>query len=152
MVKFRKMEKEDIQLVLSLGLTSLHDGGSFASLIESYDSLDHNTYKFYVAEKDGFVIGHLSIMVTLDCADILFLFVQETERKNGVASYMLRQLEKTLEFNKVPKMMLEVRKSNLVAQRTYVTNGFLMETIRYNYYSNGEDAYIMLKKVGGSYW
>ncbi len=151
MVKFRKMEKEDIQLVLSLGLTSLRDGDSFASLIESYDSLDHNLYKFYVAEKDGFVIAHMSIMVTVDCADILFFYVQENERQNGVASYMLRKLEKTLEVNEVPKMMLEVRKSNLVAQRTYVTNGFLMETIRYGYYKNGEDAYIMSKKVGGSY-
>ncbi len=142
------MQESDIPVVLSIGLTALSDSDSFVSFIEDYPTMDHQTYKCFVAVKDDFVIGHMSVMVTPDCADILFFYVQENERQNGVGSYMLRMLEKALKANEVPKIMLEVRKSNLVAQRTYVTNGFLLEVIREGYYKNGEDAYIMYKKVG----
>ena len=44
---------------------------------------------------------------------------------------------------------LEVRISNLSAQRLYEKYGFKIAGTRKNYYAdNGEDAYIMIKEMG----
>ncbi len=151
MVKFREMKPEEMKYVLSLGLASMSDSGAFVSLMDDYKNLDKKSFKFYVACEDDEIIGHISFSVTPDFADILFLFVVNERRQQGVATFMIKNLDKLLEHNNIKKILLEVRKSNILGQRTYVTNGFLVEDIRKGYYDNGEDAYVMSKKVGRSY-
>ena len=43
--------------------------------------------------------------------------------------------------------MLEVRKSNISAQKLYEKNGFKKISVRKNYYDNIEDAFIYLKAL-----
>ena len=42
-------------------------------------------------------------------------------------------------------MTLEVRVSNSVAIKFYEKHGFVKHSIRKNYYSNGEDAILMIR-------
>ncbi len=151
MVKFREMKPEEMKLVLSLGLANMPDSRGFATHMDDYKKLDKDTYKFYVAHEDDQIVGHIAFSVTPDFADILFLFVVSEHRQKGIASFMLQTFDKLLEHNGVKKIMLEVRKGNILGQRTYVTNGFLVQDIRKGYYDNGEDAYVMTKKVGKTY-
>lgn len=46
---------------------------------------------------------------------------------------------------------LEVRENNTAAIHLYEKNGFMEVTKRKGYYSNGEDAYLMIKVLGGNY-
>ena len=47
----------------------------------------------------------------------------------------------------VDVISLEVRKSNVKAQILYEKYGFMKEQVRKQYYSDGEDAYLMVKTM-----
>jgi ribosomal-protein-alanine N-acetyltransferase len=70
-------------------------------------------------------------------------------RRQGVGNFMLDILKKRMSLFGIASILLEVRKSNKVAQDFYRENGFNELSIRKDYYQtkNGrEDAIIMCLK------
>lgn len=76
--------------------------------------------------------------------DLDEIFVEENERKNGIGSALLdRFICDTGGVEK--KIFLEVRKSNIIAIGLYKKFGFVKISERKKYYTDGEDAIVMLK-------
>ena len=101
---------------------------------------------FLVAEEDGEVVGFLTtIAVSLIEVKILSLAVDSRRQNKGFASMLLRSLFQVLRTKGVLRLLLEVRLSNVVAQRLYLSLGFILVKVICAYYQDGEDAYLMEK-------
>ena len=87
---------------------------------------------------------HAHFMVVDGDCHITNLAVSPDFRRLGVAKYMLAKSLDQMKILGGRKVFLEVRASNIAAQKLYREFGFRINNIRKKYYSdNGEDAYIL---------
>lgn len=101
---------------------------------------------FLVAEQNGYVVGFLiTVFMSLFEVKILSIAVDRCYQNRGIASMLLVSLFEILRSRGVPKLLLEVRLSNIRAQKLYLSLGFDLVKIIYAYYQDGEDAYLMEK-------
>jgi ribosomal-protein-alanine N-acetyltransferase len=101
---------------------------------------------FLVAEKDGDVVGFLTTIATsLFDVKILSLAIDRRYQNKGFASMLMQSLFEVLRTKGVLRILLEVRLSNLLAQRLYLSLGFNLVKVISSYYQDGEDAYLMEK-------
>lgn len=90
------------------------------------------------------IIGYGGLWMMVDEAHISTLAVAPAYRRRGVGELLLLALIEEAEQRGAAAITLEVRVSNLPAQRLYEKYGFTVQGRRVRYYSdNGEDAYIM---------
>jgi ribosomal-protein-alanine N-acetyltransferase len=88
--------------------------------------------------------GFLEYNLSSPEIDIVDVFVEETHRKQGIASKLLSEL-----MAKYPEhvIFLEVRQSNIPAINLYLKFGFEQFSVRKKYYTNPtEDAYALRVK------
>lgn len=107
--------------------------------------LDHNrTAVYVVARQDEAAVGYAGMWVVMDEAHITTIAVDPPLRGLGIGERLLiglidRAIERGARW-----IQLEVRQSNMVAQRLYHKYGFREVGIRRHYYSDsGEDAVVM---------
>lgn len=90
------------------------------------------------------VIGYGGFWMMVDEAHISTLAVAPSHRRRGVGELLLLTMIEEAQQRGAATVTLEVRVSNLPAQRLYEKYGFTVQGRRVRYYSdNGEDAYIM---------
>ena len=95
------------------------------------------------------IVGFCIANKVLDECHLQNISVIENMRRQGVGNFMLDILKKRMNLSGMETILLEVRKSNKVAQDFYRGNGFQELSIRKDYYQtkNGrEDAIIMCLK------
>jgi ribosomal protein S18 acetylase RimI-like enzyme len=78
------------------------------------------------------------------CGWITTLCVHHAYRKQGIAQGLLKQCEEALNMNTI---RLSVRRSNTDALRLYDRAGYYHHTVWKKYYSGGEDALVLEKKL-----
>ena len=103
-----------------------------------------------IAESEGEIIGFIDYLITFNSSTIMQVAVTEKYRKNGVATQLLSEMEKSFPKNVddvVETITLEVRESNKAAKALYLKNGYEVVTIKKNYYKDGENAIYMLKRL-----
>jgi ribosomal-protein-alanine N-acetyltransferase len=107
--------------------------------------LTQNKNAYYIVAKEGGrIVGYAGLWLSLDEAHITTFAVLPAYRRRKIGERMLVAL-----FDRAAKLgaewlTLEVRASNLPAQRLYEKYGFRPAGIRRRYYSdNNEDAIIM---------
>lgn len=106
----------------------------------------NNLARYICARLDGQIIGYGGMWVIFEEAHITNIAVLPEFRRCGIGKFILKELIQIAKKNNVTTMTLEVRKSNIVAQKLYKFYGFECCGIRKAYYSdNGEDAIIMWK-------
>jgi ribosomal-protein-alanine N-acetyltransferase len=94
------------------------------------------------------LIGYLIAHVVLDEAHIVSLGLDPEWRGKGGGSFLLADFLRIARLENIAVITLEVRASNVVAQRLYQRAGFQAVGIRRHYYSNdGEDAITMRYEV-----
>lgn len=81
-----------------------------------------------------------------ETADIIELIVQEEYRGRNIATCLLDYMISDLN-DSVKLITLEVRKSNKIAIQLYQKFGFQIVHIRKRYYGDGEDAYLMGRRL-----
>ncbi len=96
-----------------------------------------------VALEGGRVSGYINIWYVYDEADVINVAVREDSRKRGTGRKLMLEAIARLIDKGITDIYLEVRVSNLPAQRLYSSLGFATIGVRRKYYSNGEDAYNM---------
>jgi ribosomal-protein-alanine N-acetyltransferase len=110
-------------------------------------------YEYYprttlVAEIDGRVVGFaLGFKHTPLEGRIFWLAVRPGHQSQGIGRRLLNSLLRTFRFMGALSATLEVRISNKKAQSLYSSMGFDMVTIYPGYYSNGEPAIIMKRRL-----
>jgi ribosomal protein S18 acetylase RimI-like enzyme len=90
----------------------------------------------------GFISGERRVHEK--CGWITILCVDPAYRKRGIAQGLLRQCEIQIKMNTI---RLSVRRSNTDALRLYDQAGYHSHTVWKKYYSGGEDALVLEKKL-----
>ncbi len=109
--------------------------------------LDNKIARYIVAEKNGVVCGYGSIWNICGEADIIDIAVHPDFRHQGIAQGILVRLIDLCRSENCSKINLEVRESNIPAQRLYEKNGFKVSGKRKKYYENSETAILMTKEL-----
>ena len=97
-----------------------------------------------LAEIDGQIVGYVLFWLLPGAIDIHNIAVHVDYRRRGIARLLLGKVLAEARNHASLRVMLEVRKSNLPAQKLYQSLGFLTTGVRKGYYSDdGEDALAM---------
>ena len=99
----------------------------------------------YIAAVDnGKIIGYSGFRYVLDEGHITTLAVQKKSRKKGIGTKLIAQLIEDAKKHGLKKLFLEVRQSNVPAQKIYKKLGFKVLDRRREYYQHPvEDALVM---------
>ena len=88
------------------------------------------------------VLGYLEISLVDGVLDIMNLFVNEEDRRKGIATELMNKMIQEENYSRI---MLEVNENNDSAIRLYNKLGFKEISLRDRYY--GEDTAIIMEKV-----
>ncbi|MGL4774496.1 MAG: ribosomal protein S18-alanine N-acetyltransferase [Clostridium sp.] len=103
--------------------------------------------KYVVGLIDNQVVGFAGVWMIIDEGHITNIAVSPNFRGQKIATKLLAGLIEQAENWGCYAITLEVRKSNIIAQKLYESAGFVNEGIRKGYYEdNKEDAIIMWKR------
>ncbi|MFD3158226.1 ribosomal protein S18-alanine N-acetyltransferase [Haloimpatiens sp. FM7330] len=106
--------------------------------------LQNNFAYYIIAIKDNMVVGYAGIWIIVGEAHIISIAVHPEYRSMGIGNLLMDGIFGICKKNSVYGITLEVRESNLNAQKLYEKYGFIKEGIRKFYYANNrEDAIIM---------
>jgi ribosomal-protein-alanine N-acetyltransferase len=106
-----------------------------------YSDLLKNPFAYYfVYEDNNKIVGYINCWVS-ENTEILNFCVEKEYQKRGIGNLLFAEVEKIASG----VMTLEVRVSNLNAINFYTKRGFNKALIRKGYYSNGEDAILMVR-------
>ena len=95
----------------------------------------------------NFVIGICVFQVVLDEAQINYFVIHQNFRNRGLGSHLMSYLIKKCENLNLKKLLLEVSRSNIIAEKFYSRFDFFTVGIRKNYYKDGSDAVLKEKKL-----
>ena len=102
-----------------------------------------------IMEIDSNIIGSMIILLRRNIlnARIYSLNVHPEHRRKGVASSLMDTAFGLLEEKGYKKITLEVGVTNHVAQKLYLSKGFIVDKKLSNYYSNSDDALHLTRKL-----
>lgn len=113
------------------------------------EELTTNKFAIYIVAKiEEQVVGYAGMWQIIDEGHITNIAVHPDFRGKKIATQMVSYLIDYSKENGISKLTLEVRKSNIGAQKLYENFGFEEAGFRKRYYAdNQEDALIMWKVV-----
>lgn len=142
----RKMDISDVPFVYEEEIRIF--GKSLGEKTLYYEILYNPLSRYFIAQIDGKRVGYVGSWLTIPNAEILNLFVLEPYRGQGIGKRLVAEVIKVCREQYVDHLTLEVRKSNEHAIRLYHDLGFKSVTTRIKYYEDGEDALLMMRKIG----
>ena len=138
----REMTYNDIASVADVDRAAFSDAWKDDSFA---DELKKDYSHYFVAETDGEIMSYAGIWCIYETAELIRIATSPNHQKKGVAKELMQAILECAKNCGCERMMLEVRKSNIPAQKLYMKFGFNEISIRKGYY-NGEDAVIMEAK------
>jgi len=97
-----------------------------------------------LGEIGGQILGYVLFWLLPGEIDIHNIAVHTGYRRHGIARLLLQQVIGEARGRSLARVTLEVRRSNIAAQRLYESLGFVTVGLRRGYYSDdGEDALAM---------
>jgi [ribosomal protein S18]-alanine N-acetyltransferase len=141
-VTFRMMRLEDIPTICEIEIESFSSPWSEAAFV---NELTQNHFAQYVVmEHEERIVGYGGMWIIIDEAHVTNIAVRAAYRGRKLGERLLAELAMKAYRLGAQRMTLEVRVSNIVAQRLYGKFGFRGVGVRRGYYSdNNEDALIM---------
>jgi len=103
------------------------------------DCFSSNNYLIYKLVSNNQIVSYIILLKAVDEYEILKICTSSEYRKQGYAGMLLKLV---IEKERINKLFLEVRESNIVAQKFYQANNFKIIGKRTKYYGN-EDAILM---------
>jgi [ribosomal protein S18]-alanine N-acetyltransferase len=144
-VTFRPITTADLEEVMLIERASFHypwSPGFFRQEMQVACA------RSILAEIEGQIVGYILFWLLPGAIDIHNIAVHIDYRRRGIARLLLSKVVSEAQRQSVIRVMLEVRRSNLAAQKLYECFGFLSTGVRKGYYSdNGEDALAMTLEV-----
>ena len=151
----RPFMPKDLKKVMSINRICLPENYSpyfFIDLYEKYPST------FIVAEADQKVIGYIMCRIERGFtsfggfgiskkAHVVSIAVLPEYQKRGVGTTLMNEAMNNMPLYKAKECYLEVRVSNTPAVNMYKSLGFQIARKTGAYYADGEDAYMMAKKL-----
>lgn len=110
-----------------------------------YELIENQFSKTLILIENDSLIGYCNYWVIFDQGEINKICIEESYRKQGLATKLLDKAFDDFQKNECLSVSLEVRVSNVPAQKLYEKYGFMKVVVKEKYYSDGEDAYYMIK-------
>ena len=133
------MRESDLRAVMEIERCSFADPWS-----ESAFRQEMKCSHVLVARHNRVSVAFIIFWIVLDEVHIANFAVSPAYRRRGVGKYLLARSLMYLRRQGGRKVSLEVRVSNIPAQKLYRQFGFQVAAIRRKYYlNNGEDAYVL---------
>jgi ribosomal-protein-alanine N-acetyltransferase len=155
-ITLRKFEPDDLKQVVSINERCLPENYPDQFFMGLYY---HAPDAFYVAENDGEIVGYIMCRVERGISGfgrmpvkkghIVSVAVLKTMRNKGVGTALVNAGMEGMIGYGASEFFLEVRKTNEEAIAVYEKLGYTVRRVLRGYYRDGEDAYLMVKKVDG---
>ena len=140
----RAWEEKDVKEIARLEAECFSDPWTEGMLA---DTLRFPSYHTFLAEEGGQVCGYGCIILLFEDAELANIAVAPTHRGQGVGKRILEEMHAYAKARGAERMLLEVRVSNRNAIGLYEKYGYERYGLREHYYADGEDAYLMQKKL-----
>ncbi|MBE3598704.1 MAG: ribosomal protein S18-alanine N-acetyltransferase [Limnochordaceae bacterium] len=139
----RVRDLNDIMVIERLSFSTPWSKSAFLS-----ELLENERAHYLVARADGRAVGYVGIWLVADEGHITNVAVHPEYRSRGVGRKLMEAITELARRKGARRLTLEVRKSNLRAQRLYESLGFQGVGLRKGYYrDNNEDAIIMWREL-----
>ena len=142
---FRLAEVKDIDNLYQLENSTFVSPWTYSQF--EYEIKENSFSKLLIIEENEELIGYIDYWIIFDQATINKICIKEKYRRNGLAQKLLDMCFEDIKENECMVITLEVRTSNEKAIKLYQKNGFDIVLTKPQYYSDGEDAYYMVKGV-----
>ena len=140
-IRFRSMKMKDIPSVYKIECDLFPDPWSKKSF--EMEVKDKNVSFPFIVEAYNEIIGYIICWFYLNEFHIGNIAVMRQYQGRGIGKLMLNKVFES--FGDYQRAYLEVRESNKIAINLYKSFGFEMVYRRKSYYSNGDDALVMVK-------
>lgn len=142
----RKMDVADIDQVLEVEHASFSSPWPKDIFIQELELNSHAHYFVIVAENK--IVGYAGMWIVLDDAQITNIAILPDYRGRKLGGTLFHYIMQYGIQMGMKRLSLEVRVSNIVAQKMYRKFGLIPGGIRRNYYTdNNEDAIVMWVNV-----
>lgn len=153
--KMRKFTPDDLQSVMQINRVCLPENYTDVFFIDLHQRFPET---FIVAEEDGKIVGYVMCRIEVGLASfslgglirkghVVSIAVLPQGRRKGVAQALMNMTMDGMRYYKAKQCYLEVRVTNAAGVALYKKLGFDVSRTSNGYYSDGEDAYVMSKKL-----
>ena len=153
--KLRKFEPDDLQDVMRINRVCLPENYTDMFFVDLHQRFPDT---FVVAEEDHELVGYIMCRIEVGLSNfglgglirkghVVSLAVMPQARRKGVASALLKASMDGMVGYKAKQIYLEVRVTNQAGVNLYKKLNLEVTRTIPGYYSDGEDAYVMSKKL-----
>lgn len=140
------MSKEDLSDVLEIEKQSYpYDPWNEDMFLREINNKDIGD--IFVYKQDNELIGYCGIWYMFENCDLTTLTIKQSQRNKGYGQRLLNYVVDQALLHNCEYLHLEVRTDNYEAINLYRKNGFEIVRTRKGYYSDGQDAYDMIKDL-----
>ncbi|MCL4430327.1 MAG: GNAT family N-acetyltransferase [Chloroflexi bacterium] len=151
----RKFVPDDLQSVMQINRVCLPENYTDFFFVDLHQRFPET---FIVAEEDGKVAGYIMCRIEVGLSNfglgglvrkghVVSIAVMPQGRRKGIASALIKRALEGMEYYKAKQGFLEVRVTNEAGISLYKKLGFEITRTINGYYSDGEDAYVMTKRL-----
>ena len=153
--KLRKFKPDDLQSVMRINRFCLPENYMDFFFMDLYQRFPET---FIVAEENGQIIGYIMCRIEVGLSNfglgglirkghVVSIAVLPQGRRKGIAQALMAKGIEGMIHYKAKLCYLEVRVTNDPGVSLYKKLGFEVTKTLKGYYSDGEDAYVMTKKL-----
>ncbi len=141
-MRVRPMQESDLEKIIEIEHASFSSPWSPQAFIS--ELRDNEYARYFCLELEGEIIGYMGLWFILEEGHITNVAIAPGFRGKRRGEVLMRFVIQIMAKEGMERMTLEVRASNMPAQRLYERLGFVKAGVRKGYYSdNREDALIM---------
>ncbi len=151
----RKFVPDDLQSVMQINRVCLPENYTDMFFIDLHARFPET---FIVAEENGALAGYIMCRIEVGLSNhglgglvrkghVVSIAVLPQRRRKGVASALIKAAMDGMCYYKAKQIFLEVRVTNGAGIELYKKLGLEVTRTINGYYSDGEDAYVMSKKL-----
>ena len=153
--RIRKFMPDDLQSVMRINRLCLPENYTDYFFIDLYQRYPET---FIVAEENGAIIGYIMCRIEVGLSNfglgglarkghVVSIAVLPPGRRKGVAQALMKAAIEGMSYYKAKQIYLEVRVTNDAGVALYKKLGLEIARTNNGYYSDGEDAFVMSKKL-----
>jgi ribosomal-protein-alanine N-acetyltransferase len=151
----RKFKEDDLQSVMNINRGTLPENYTDYFFLDLYERFPET---FIVVEEEDKIVGYIMCRVEVGLSNfglgglirkghVVSIAVLPTARRKGVAMALINRALEGMQSYKAKQCYLEVRVTNEPGVNLYKKLGFEVTRTAHGYYSDGENAYVMSKKL-----
>lgn len=100
-------------------------------------------FNWYIKKDENILLGYLFSNIISNEMFITNICINKNYHNQKIGSILLKTILCKAANIPITKVFLEVRVTNHVAIKLYISNGFIKDCVRKNYYTNGDSAILM---------